>query len=251
MSILKGKVAVVTGASRGIGKAIAELFARTGATVVICGRRQDTLDAVAQEFSRLPGKTVPIACHIGRAEQVERLVQSTLDTFGHIDVLVNNAATNIAQGPCLHMDEAQFDKMLDINVKAAFRFMRLVSPGMCEQGAGSIINIASVAGLRPQYFSMLYSVTKAALIMMTKAFALELGPFGVRVNSIAPGLVETTLSEYYWKDEQRRAQWMSRQPVQRLGQPGEIAEVALMLASDRGSFITGQVLTVDGGVTIA
>ncbi|MCX6620838.1 MAG: SDR family oxidoreductase, partial [Acidobacteria bacterium] len=204
MSVLKGKVAIVTGASRGIGKAIAEIFVRVGATVVICGRRQETLDAVAGEFRSFPGKVVPFACHVGRVEQVERLVSATLHDFGRIDVLVNNAGTNIAQGPCVHMDEAQFDKMVEVNLKSAFRFMRLVAPGMCEQGSGSIINISSVAGIKPQYFGMLYSMTKAALIMLTKSYALELGQFGVRVNTIAPGLVETALSEYYWNDEQRR-----------------------------------------------
>ncbi len=251
MSVLKGKVSIVTGASRGIGKAIAEVFARVGSTVIICGRRQDTLDSVAQEFRCFPGRVIPVACHVGRPEQIERLVDTTLRDFGRIDVLVNNAGTNIAQGPCIHMDDAQFDKMIEINLKSAFRFMRLVSPGMCEQGSGSIINISSVSGVKPQYFGMLYSVTKAALIMMTKSFALELGQFGVRVNTIAPGLVETALSEYYWKDEQRRQEWIGRQPIQRIGQPAEIAEVAVMLASDRGSYITGQVFTVDGGITIA
>lgn len=251
MSVLKEKISIVTGASRGIGKAIAEVFARLGASVVICGRHQETLDAVAAELGRLPGKIVPRACHVGRPEQVEQLVDATLREFGRIDVLVNNAGTNIAQGPCVQMDDAQFDKMIEINLKSAYRLMRLVAPGMCERGSGSIINIASVSGIKPQHFGMLYSVSKAALIMLTRSYALELGQFGVRVNAIAPGLIETAFSEYYWKDEQRRDEWISRQPIQRLGQPAEIAELAVTLASERGSFITGQVFTIDGGFTIA
>ncbi len=126
-----------------------------------------------------------------------------------VDILVNNAATNISFGPCLEIDEGQFDKMVEINLKSAFRLIKAVAPGMCERGSGSIVNIASIAGLRPQLHSLLYSMTKAALIMMTQSYALELGPKGVRVNAIAPGLIQTTLSEYYWKDEThaRRASW--------------------------------------------
>jgi dehydrogenase/reductase SDR family protein 4 len=167
--------------------------------------------------------------------------------FGKVDILVNNAATNIAQGPALEMTDAQFDKMIEINLKSAYRLTRLVAPGMCERGSGSIVNIASIAGLRPQFQSLLYSLTKAALIMLTQSYALELGPRGVRVNAIAPGLVETTLSEYYWKDESRLQPLMQRQPIKHLGQPVEIAEIALMLASDGASYLTGQTIVVDGG----
>ena len=157
---------------------------------------------------------------------------TTTRDFGKIDILVNNAGTNIAQGPAIEMDDGQFDKMVEINLKSAYRLMRLVAPGMCERGSGSIINIASIAGLRPQYHGLLYSMTKAALIMMTQSYALELGPKGVRVNAIAPGLMQTVLSEYYWKDEARLQQLISHQPIRHLGQPPEIADVALLLASD-------------------
>lgn len=247
MSQLKDKVAIVTGGSRGIGQSIAEVFAREGATVVICGRKQNTLDEVAAGMKGLAGRVVPVACHVGKLEDLQRLVDTTARDFGRIDILVNNAATNIAQGPAIEMDDGQFDKMVDVNLKSTYRLTRLVAPGMCQRTSGSIINIASIAGLRPQYHGLLYSMTKAALIMMTQSYAVELGPQGVRVNAIAPGLVQTVLSEYYWKDETRRQQLMAHQPIRHLGQPPEIAEVALMLASDASSYLTGQTIVVDGG----
>ena len=245
--VLKDKVAIVTGASRGIGRAIAELFAREGAAVVICGRKQETLDQVASQIPNGPGRIYPLACHVGRPDQIQRLVETANREFGKIDILVNNAATNIAQEPVLQVDEARFDKMIEVNLKSSFRLIQAVAPGMCSRGWGSIVNIASIAGLRPQYQGMLYSMTKAALIMMTQCYAMELGPQGVRVNAIAPGLIQTTLSEYYWKDDAKRAKIIEEQPVKHLGQPAEVAEMALLLASDRGSYITGQTMVVDGG----
>jgi len=247
MSQLKNKVAVVTGASRGIGRAMAEVFAREGATVVICGRKQNTLDEVAAELKGLAGKIVPLACHVGKLEELQHLVDTTTRDHGKIDILVNNAATNVAQGPAIEMDDGQFDKMVEVNLKSMYRLIRLVAPGMCERGSGSIINIASIAGLRPQFHGLLYSMTKAAMIMMTQSYAVELGPRGVRVNAIAPGLIQTVLSEYYWKDETRLQQLISHQPIRHLGQPPEIADVALLLASDAASYLTGQTIVVDGG----
>jgi NAD(P)-dependent dehydrogenase (short-subunit alcohol dehydrogenase family) len=245
--VLRDRVAIVTGASRGIGRAIAHTFAREAANVVICGRKQDTLDQVAAETAGCPGKVLPVACHVGRADDIKRLVEIANREFGRVDILVNNAATNIAQEPVLNVDEGKFDKMVEVNLKSAFRLIQAVAPGMCERGWGSIVNIASIAGIRPQYYGMLYSMTKAALIMMTQSYALELGPRGVRVNAIAPGLIQTVLSEYYWKDEASRTRIIEDQPVKHLGQPPEIAEMALLLASDRGSYITGQTMVVDGG----
>ncbi len=247
MSQLKNKVAIVTGASRGIGKSTAEVFAREGATVVICGRKQETLDQVAAELKGLAGRIVSMACHVGKLEDLQRLVDTTTREFGRIDIVVNNDATNIAQGPAIEMDDGQFDKMVEVNLKSTYRLIRLVAPGMCERGSGSIINIASIAGLRPQYHGLLYSMTKAALIMMTQSYAVELGPKGVRVNAIAPGLVQTVLSEYYWKDPAKLDQLISKQPIRHLGQPQEIADVALLLAADASSYLTGQTLIVDGG----
>jgi len=247
VSQLHNKSAIVTGASRGIGRAIAERFAKEGACVVICGRKQQSLDDVANELQGAPGRILPVACHVGRLEDLERLVDLATRECGKIDILVNNAGTNIAQGPAIEMTDAQFDKMVEVNLKSAYRLTRLVAPGMCQRGAGSIVNIASIAGLRPQFQSLLYSMTKAALIMLTQSYALELGPSGVRVNAIAPGLVETRLSEHYWKDESRFQPLMERQPLKHLGQPSEIAEIALMLAGDGASYVTGQTIAADGG----
>jgi dehydrogenase/reductase SDR family member 4 len=244
MGSLNGKVAIVTGASRGIGRAIAEAFVREGAGVAICGRKQETLDQVASEIGPC---AKAIACHVGKPEQIEQLVATTSRELGPVDILVNNAATNISFGSCLEIEESQFDKMIEINLKSAFRLIRAIGPEMCARGNGSIINIASIAGLRPQRHSLLYSMTKAALIMMTQSYALELGPKGVRVNAIAPGLIQTTLSEYYWKDEAQRNAALGKQPIARIGQPADVAEIALLLAGDKGSYITGQTFVVDGG----
>ena len=250
MSLLEGKTAIVTGASRGIGAAIAATFIREGADVVICGRKQETLDQVAADMPKGPGRVLPVVCHVGKAEDIKRLVETANREFGKIDILVNNAATNIAQEPVLGIDEGKFDKMVEVNLKSAFRLMQGIAPGMCERGWGSIVNIASIAGLRPQHHGMLYSMTKAALIMMTQSYALELGPKGVRVNAICPGLIKTVLSEYYWKDEEKLAKQMSKQPIRHIGQPQEIADLALLLASDKGSYITGQAIVADGGLTL-
>jgi NAD(P)-dependent dehydrogenase (short-subunit alcohol dehydrogenase family) len=246
MSSLAGKVAVITGASRGIGQSIAEVFVREGASVVISSRKQESVDEVAKEIGA-GARVLPLACHVGKAEDIDCLVKTVNDHFGQIDILVNNAATNIAQGPCLSFDEVQFDKMVEVNLKSVYRLMRSIAPGMCERGWGSVINIASIAGLKPQYESLLYSMTKAALIMMTQSYALELGPKGVRVNAIAPGLIQTKLSEFFWKDDEKLNTQLSRQPIKHLGQPVEIAELAAMLASDKASYITGQTFVADGG----
>jgi dehydrogenase/reductase SDR family protein 4 len=246
---LAGKVALVTGGGRGIGKAIARRFAEAGADVVIASRKLDNLQATAVEFAGLPGRVVPVQCHVGRKEEVEKLVRETERQLGPVDVLVNNSATNLGQGPALDVTDEMLDKIVEINVKSAVRLVRLVVPKMIERKAGSVINITSIAGLIPQDGGLLYSFTKAGLIMLTRGWAREFGPHNVRVNAIAPGLIQTDFSSYLWEDAGRRAAVMGRQVLPHLAQPDEIGFLALYLASAEASFVTGQVFTADGGYT--
>jgi dehydrogenase/reductase SDR family member 4 len=247
---LSGKVAIVTGGGRGIGKAITERLAAAGANVVIASRKLENLQATAHEFGGLPGKIHAVECHVGRADQLENLVNETTQVFGPADILINNSATNIGQGPALDVSDEMFAKMFEINVVSALRLIRLTVPKMIERGTGgSIINIASIAGLRPQAGGLLYSATKAALIMMTRNWAMEFGKHNVRVNAIAPGLIETDFSEYFWKNEKYLAKLEATQPLPRVGRPEEIGGIALYLASDESSFVTGQIFVVDGGAT--
>ena len=245
---LDGKVALVTGGGRGIGKAIARRLAEAGATVVIASRKLENLEATAKEFESLPGKTIPIACHVGRADQIENLAAETERQAGPIDILVNNAATNIGQGPSLDVTDEVMLKMLEVNVLSAMRLVRLIVPKMIERKTGgSIINISSIAGHRPQYEGLAYSFTKAGLIMMTRSWAAEFGQHNIRVNDIAPGLIKTDFSAYFWQDEETAKRVKETQPIARIGDPDEIAGLALFLASDQASYITGQSYIADGG----
>ena len=245
---MKGKVAIVTGGGRGIGKAIAHRLVEAGANVVIASRKLENLEATAKEFSGLEGKVVPVVCHVGRLDQLENLVAETEKQLGPVDVLVNNSATNIGQGPSLEVSDEMVFKMFEINILSAVRLIRLTVPKMIERGTGgSIINIASIAGIRPQTHGLLYSATKASLIMMTRNWALEFGKHNVRVNAIAPGLIQTDFSEYFWKNPDHLKKLEELQPIPRVGTPDEIGGIALYLASDDSSFVTGQTFVVDGG----
>jgi len=247
---LKGKVAIVTGGGRGIGKAITKRLAAAGAGVAIASRKMENLEATAREFEALPGEILPVECHVGRTDELEALVLTVNKTLGPVDILVNNSATNLGHGPALNVTDEMFDKMVEINVKSALRLIRLVAPGMIERHSGSIINIVSIAGLRPQPGGLLYSFTKAGLIMMTKNWAKDFGPHGVRVNAIAPGLIKTDFSEFFWKDEAVQERITHTQPIRRVGDADEIGFAALYLASDESSFITGEILVIDGGATL-
>jgi dehydrogenase/reductase SDR family member 4 len=245
---LQGKVAIVTGGGRGIGRAITQRLAEAGADVVIASRKLDVLEATANDFSALTGRVVPMPCHVGKPADIERLLERTQTEVGPVDILVNNSATNIGQGPALQTTPEMLHKMVEINVESAFRLVHGVTPSMIERGrGGAIINIVSISGLQPQPGGMLYSFTKAGLVMLTRSWARELGPHGIRVNAIAPGLIQTDFSEYFWKDEARMHALVGEQPLPRLGQPEDIGFAAVYLASDEASFITGHTLVVDGG----
>jgi NAD(P)-dependent dehydrogenase (short-subunit alcohol dehydrogenase family) len=247
---LKGKTALVTGGGRGIGKAITKRLVEAGANVAIASRKMDNLKATADEFAGLGGKILPVECHVGKVDQLEGLVATVTRDVGPIDILVNNSATNIGQGPALEVTDEMLAKMVEINLLAALRLVRLTVPGMMERKGGSVINIASIAGLRPQPGGLLYSLTKAGLIMMTRSWACEFGQKGVRVNAIAPGLIQTDFSEFFWKNPEHLARLQKTQPINHLGQPDEIGFAALYLASDEASYMTGQVLVIDGGATV-
>ena len=246
---LEGKVAFVTGGGRGIGKEIARRFAEAGGSVVIASRKMDNLQRTAEEFASLPGKTLPIQCHIGKPDSIEAAITETENRFGTVDVVVNNGATNLEQGPSLSVTDAAVMKMVEINVLSAVRILRLTVPKMIEKGGGSIINIASIAGLRPQREGLLYSFTKSGLIMMTRTWADEWGKHGVRVNAIAPGLVRTDFSSFFWKRLDKDAQYPPSQPIRRLGETSDVGGMALYLASDESSWVTGQIMVIDGGAT--
>jgi len=249
---LEGKVAIVTGGGRGIGKAITKIFSEAGAAVAIASRKMENLQATVEEFSELPGRILPVACHVGQATDLENLVRETESELGPIDIVVNNSATNVGQGPSLNVTNDMVDKMVDVNVKSAVRLVNLTVPKMIERGSGgSIINIASIAGIHPQYEGLLYSFTKAGLIMMTKSWAQEFGKHNVRVNAIAPGLIKTDLSAYFHENPERVKSIEDTQPIPRVGTTEELAYVALFLASDRASFTTGEVMVIDGGAMVA
>ncbi len=244
---LTGKVAIVTGASRGIGAAIAVALANAGARVVLASRKQEGLDAVAAEISAAGGQALAIAAHTGDQAAVARLVAQTADAFGGVDILVNNAATNPHFGPILTADESLWDKTLDVNVKGYFRMAQACAPYMAAQGGGKIINLASVAGLAPQPGMGVYCVTKAAVIMLTEVLAAELAAQNIQVNAVAPGFVKTKFSAAIWSNPAINDATLAAIPQQRMAAPEEIAGTVLFLASAASSFTTGATLVVDGG----
>ena len=248
---LAGKVALVTGASRGIGEAIAHAYARNGAQVVLASRKQADLDTVAQAITEAGGQATAIAAHTGDSEAVDALIQQTLDTYGGLDIVVNNAATNPHFGPILTSDDSHWDKIFDVNVKGYFRLAKASHKPMKKRGGGSIINIASIAGEKPLPMMGVYSVSKAAVVMLTQALASELAGQGIRVNAVLPGLVKTKFSQALWANDQILKSTLKDIPQGRMAEPEEIAGLALYLASDAARFMTGASLRIDGGQLVS
>lgn len=246
---LKGKVALVTGASRGIGKAIALEMARSGADLVIASRKLPDLEKAAEEIKAAGRKALPVAAHIGRMEDIQALVSQAVKEFGRIDILVNNAATNPTMDPAINVSERAWDSLMNLNMKGLFFLSQAVARIMKEQGGGAIINIASTAGVQPDILPI-YSISKAAVIMATKVMAKEWAPFGIRVNTLSPGETRTQFSEALWGNPEILKHILDRTPMKRIAEPEEMAYTAVFLASDQAGYITGQNVLVDGGMTI-
>ena len=248
---LTGKVAIITGSSKGIGEAMARALAENGAKVVISSRKQDACDEVAAKFKSDGLEAIGIACHVANNEQRINLVEITVAHFGGVDILINNAGINPTFGPIEDAPEEAFDKVINVNVKAIWALSNICLPEMKKRGGGAIINISSVEGIHPGFGLGLYSISKAAVLMLTKNQAKEWGRYGVRSNAICPGLVKTKLSQALWTNEKLMNKLEKTLPSGRIAMPKEMTGLAVLLASEAGSYMTGGVYVNDGGYLIA
>lgn len=246
---LEGKVALVTGGSRGIGRSSALGLAQAGAEVVVASRKLPDLEKVAEEIRRLGRRSLAVAAHIARMEQINNLVSKVKGEFEKIDILVNNAATNPVMDPALDIEERAWDTVMNLNLKGLFFLSQAVAKVMKEQGGGKIINVSSVEGITPGILPV-YSISKAGVIMATKVMAREWSKYNIRVNAIAPGLTKTRFSEALWNNSEILQDAIGKTPMGRIAQPEEMVGAVIYLASDISSYVTGQVIAVDGGLTI-
>ena len=244
---LSGKVAIITGASRGIGFAIAETLASAGAKVVLASRKQEALDEAAEKLRAQSAEAFPHTVHTGDPESVKELVAASIAHFGGVDILVNNAATNPHFGPLLTSEESHWDKILDVNLKGYFRIIKECVGSMRQRGGGKVINLASIAGLQYQQGMGIYGISKAGVLMLTKTLAVELAGDNIQVNAIVPGFIQTSFSRALWDTPEIHQKVIAQIPQGHIGQPQEVTGMALYLASSASSFTTGTTMLVDGG----
>ncbi|MGR3804720.1 SDR family NAD(P)-dependent oxidoreductase [Marinibacterium profundimaris] len=247
---LTGKVAVVTGSSRGIGRAIAELFAKAGAKVVVSSRTEEACAPVADAIRQAGGEAMVVPCHIGKVEELQRLVDETLAAWGRIDVLVCNAAINPVYGSMSELTPEVFDKIMGTNVRSTWQLCQMVLPGMADNGGGAVVLLSSIAGIRGNAVIGAYGISKAAEAALARNLAVEWGPRNIRVNALAPGLVKTDFARALWEDPERLERVERQTPLRRIGRPEDIAGTALFLASEASAYVTGQTIVADGGETI-
>ncbi|HST20383.1 MAG TPA: SDR family oxidoreductase [Blastocatellia bacterium] len=248
---LSGKTAIITGSTKGIGRAIAEALARAGAKVVISSRKADACEEVAASIKSEGGEAAAIACHIGKREDVEHLVSETKNQFGQIDILVCNAAVNPYYGPMAGLTDDAFAKVIDSNVRSNIWLCNLVLPEMAERKDGSVIIVSSIGGLKGSLNLGIYAISKAADFQLARNLAVEWGPRNIRINCIAPGLVRTDFARALWDNPEALAKTEAATPLRRIGEPEDIAGAAVYLASPASRWVTGQVIVIDGGVTIS
>tara|TARA_B100000579_G_scaffold320456_1_gene270065 strand:- start:640 stop:1392 length:753 start_codon:yes stop_codon:yes gene_type:complete len=246
---LAKKTAIVSGGSKGIGKAIAMKLAQAGANVVICSRKKENLDSAVNE-AELNGLTlIPIECNTSNNESIQSVVDHTIEKFEKIDILVNNAAANPYYGPILNSEDSHWDKIFDVNVKGYFNFAKACSDTMIANNSGKIINVASIAAKTPLEGLGVYNISKAAVVMLTKVLAKELGEYNIQVNTLSPGLIKTDFSKALWENEDTYNKIVKSIPQGKMGSPDDISGMALYLASEASDFVTGAIFTVDGGIT--
>ena len=247
---LHGQVAVVTGASKGIGRAIAEAMAAAGAKVVISSRKLELCEEVADAINESGGEAIALACNISRKEDLQGLVDRTLELWGRIDTLVCNAAVNPYYGPLAEIDDEAYDKTMTANLQSGLWLCNMVIPGMAARAGGAVILVSSIAGLKGHSNLGVYALSKAADMQLARNLAVEWGRSNVRVNTIAPGLVRTDMARALWEDPERLSHALESYPLGRIGEPEDIAGAAVFLASRAGNFMTGQTLVIDGGTTV-